>query len=427
MRRLAALALCLLALAAGPARTQDAADEPAPDPSELLDALLATLGGFKEMTPAELEREVAELGGVPFRRPVPFEFMERPALGRYVHEILDAEYGPEKARADARTLEAFGLLPAGTDLRAARARLLEQNVAGFYDMRPGRKRMYAISARQTLTPANQMVLSHELRHALQDQYANIDTLLPKSVGDFDDRSFALVSLLEGDAILVMERFLKKRLPGGEDSAFDPSGFTTPVAAMLPDAPPVLRDQLVLPYAAGRSFAAAVFQRGGWPALRAAWTAAPQSSEQVLHPEKYFAREAPRVVDPGPAPAGGTLLQQGVLGEAFVGTLLGEGSETARAGWGGDAFRTWDLGGRTLLAWRSAWDSPADAREFQEAFAAVLRRRGVAQPDRHGFHVQHAAPWTLAWRHEADGGVTLLAADAVAVVEAAMKARASSAK
>jgi hypothetical protein len=424
-RSVRAVVLCVLAATAGALRAQEPADAPAPDPSELLDALLATLGGFKEMTPAELQSEVASLGGVPFRHPVTFEFLDRPGLGRYVHEILDSEYGPEKARTDQRTLEAFGLLPAATDLRALRARLLEENVAGFYDVRPGRKRMYAISGRKTLTPANQLVLSHELRHALQDQYADVNGLLPKSVGDFDDRSFALVSLLEGDAVLVMERFLGKRLPGGEDRAFDPSGFTMPAAEMLPGAPPVLRDQLVLPYAAGRTFAMALFQRGGWPALRAAWTAGPQSSEQVLHPEKYFAGEAPLVVDPGPAPAGGTLLQEGVLGEAFIGTLLGEGSDAARAGWGGDAFRTWDLAGRTLLAWRSAWDSAADAREFQQALAAVLLRRGTGQPDRLGFRVQSAPPWTIAWRVEPDGGVTLLSSDDAGALEAAMKARAAS--
>jgi hypothetical protein len=424
-RRLAALALCLLA--ARPVLPQEPAGEPAADPSELLDAMLATLGGFKDLTPSQLEGEVAELGGVPFRHPVEFEFLDRPALGRYVHEILDSEYGPDKARADARTLEAFGLLPAATDLRAVRARLLEENVAGFYDVRPGKKRMYAISARQTLTPANQLVLSHELRHALQDQYADVNALLPKSVGDFDDRSFALVSLLEGDAVLVMERFLKKRLPGGEDGAFDPSGMTMPVPAMLPDAPPVLRDQLVLPYSAGRSFAAALYQRGGWPALRAAWTAAPRSSEQVLHPEKYFAREEPAAVDPGPAPAGATLVQEGVLGEAFIGTLLGDGSDAARTGWGGDAFRTWDVRGRTLLAWRSAWDTPADAREFQAALSAVLARRGAAGPGRLGFRVRSAPPWTVAWRVERDGGVTLLSSDDAAVIAAAMKARAASSR
>ena len=42
-------------------------------------------------------------------------------------------------------LIALDLLPAGTDLRAVRARVLEENIAGFYDERPGKKRLYAVS------------------------------------------------------------------------------------------------------------------------------------------------------------------------------------------------------------------------------------------------------------------------------------------
>ena len=84
-----------------------------------------------------------------------------------------------------------------------------------------------------------------------------------------------------------------------------------------------------------------------------------------------------------------------------------------------------MAGRTLLVWRSAWDSPADAREFQAALATVLGRRGTARPDRLGFRIQSAPPWTVAWRAEPDGGVTLLSCDDAAVLEAAMKARAAS--
>ena len=40
-------------------------------------------------------------------------------------------------------------------------------------------------------------------------------MLPDSVGDFDDRRMAFLSVLEGDATLVMERFLVHRLTGGE--------------------------------------------------------------------------------------------------------------------------------------------------------------------------------------------------------------------
>lgn len=398
-----------------------AAADDLPDPSELLDALLTGLGSFRELTPAELEQEVADLGGVPFRSSVTFEYLDRPALARYVRELLEEEYEDGQARADSRTLSAFGLLDGGVDLRAVRARLLEENVAGFYDMRPGRKRLYAISGQRRLTPANQMVLAHELRHALQDQYLDVHAMLPESVGDFDDRSLALLSLLEGDALLVMERFLMRRLAGGEERAFDPSGFSVPPSA-LPGAPPVLRDQLVMPYTLGRSFVAAVHARGGWPAMRSAWNTPPASTEQVLHPEKYFAGEAPRSVDPGPAPGGGRQIADGVLGEAFIGTLLGGQSDAAAAGWGGDRYRTWDVGGKTLLAWRSVWDSDTDAREFGDALSATLQARGPVRPARHGFRVVAVAPWTLAWRTDADGAVTLLSSDDERVLAGALAAR-----
>jgi hypothetical protein len=402
-----------------------ARDDTPPDPSELLDALLVGLGGFRELTPAELEQEVADLGGVPFRSSVTFEYLDRSALSRYVRELLEQEYDEAQARGDERTLAALGLLPAGTDLRAVRARLLEENVAGFYDMRPGKKRLYAISGQPRLTPANQVVLAHELRHALQDQYLDVHTMLPDEIGDFDDRSLALLSLLEGDALLVMERFLMKRLGGGEESPFDTSGLSLPAEA-LGDAPPILRDQLVMPYTLGRSFVAAMHARGGWPAVRSAWDAPPKSSEQVLHPEKYVAGEPPRAVDPGPAPAGARQVADGVLGEAFIRTLLGGGAEAAAAGWGGDHYRTWDVGGRTLLAWRSVWDTDTDAREFREALGRTLGSRGQARPDRRGFRVVSAPPWTVAWRAEADGAVTVLSSDNARVRDAALGTRGTAA-
>jgi hypothetical protein len=219
----------------------------------------------------------------------------------------------------------------------------------------------------------------------------------------------------------MERFLRKRIDAEDQSPFDASGLSLPAEA-LGNAPPILRDQLVLPYTLGRAFAVALHARGGWPAVRAAWDAPPRSSEQVLHPEKYAAGEAPREVDPGPAPAGARPIADGVLGEAFIRTLLGASAETAAAGWGGDRYRTWDVDGRTLLAWRSVWDSESDAREFREALAASLAARGRAARDRQGFRIVERAPWTIAWRAEKDGSVTLLSSDDARVLDGALRAR-----
>src|SRR5207244_13525409 len=131
---------------------------------------------------------------------------------------------------------------------------------------------------------------------------------------------------------------------------------------MPGTPKVLRDQLVLPYTVGLEFADAVFARSGWAGMLDAFAKPPESTEQVLHPQKYFEREHPRPVELSYAPPRGKPIAEGVLGEMLLRTLLGEGSDAAAAGWGGDLYRAFDVGGKTLVLSRSVWDTPQDLRE-----------------------------------------------------------------
>jgi hypothetical protein len=441
VRRVCAWALvaCVLVVPVG-AAAQESQERP-PDPTDLINAVLGGLLGFKEVTGPELQEEVVEAGGVAFRSPVPLDYLSPAELTRYLKDVLDDEYPPARARADQRTLIALDLLPAGTDLRAVRTRVLEENIAGFYDERPGKKRLYAVSEDRTLTPANQLVLSHELRHALQDQYADVHRVLPDAVGDFDDRRLAFVSLLEGDATLVMERFLMKRLAGSalgsEDSDMSQLSWPTPP---VPGVPAVVRDQLVLPYVAGRDFARALQQKGGWEALKAAWSAPPASMEQVLHPEKFFAHEPPRAVSIRYAPPRGQVLSEGVLGELFTRTFLSAGSEEdapaapagapapptiddverAAAGWGGDAYKAWDVGGRTLLVWRTEWDRREDAREFEQTVLRRLERTHGARKRLEGAALFARAGWLMAVAASGDA-VTIVSSDDPALLPVALKA------
>jgi hypothetical protein len=440
-----AVAVCLLVARVGTAGQNAPAQERPPDPTDLINAVLGGLLGFKEVSGPELQEEVAEAGGVAFRAPVPLDYLSPAELTKYLKEVLDDEYPPAQAVADQRMLIALDLLPAGTDLRAVRTKVLEENIAGFYDERPGKKRLYAVSEDRTLTPANQLVLSHELRHALQDQYADVHRILPDAVGDFDDRRLAFVSLLEGDATLVMERFLVKRLSGSAlgAGAGDMSQLSWPTPP-VPGVPAVVRDQLVLPYLAGRDFARALQEKGGWDAIKAAWSAPPASMEQVLHPEKFFAREPARVVTIRYAPPRGQVLSEGVLGELFTRTFLAAGSEEdappapagapapltaddverAAAGWGGDAYRAWDVRGKTLLVWRTEWDSREEAREFEQAVLRRLDRSHGARKRLEGAALFARAGWLMAVSGGADT-VTLVSSDDPALVPVALKAVAGS--
>ena len=392
-----ALAFLLAATASGqpsPPGTQapPAGGEPrSSDVSDLVNALLGGLMGGSDVTGERLQAEVAEAGGIAFKRDVPLAFIGHDALNSYLRELIDDEYPAGRARTDERLLQAFDLLPRGTDLRKLRARLLEENVAGFYDERPDKRRLYAVSEDRSFTPMNQIVLAHELRHALQDQYRDLYSYLGDEVTDFDDRRVAWMSLLEGDATLVMERFVKLRLGLSGDEAseggLESAGLGAPSLYDLPDAPPVVRDHLMQPYLAGLALCRAVRARGGATALRDAWVSPPESTEQVLHPERFFAREPPRRVVPSlPAPSGARLLSEGTLGELLLRSLLEPGAEAAAEGWGGDGWRLYDAGSRTLLLWRSEWDTPADAREFQTALRARFDRHATREPARGGFEL-----------------------------------------
>ena len=396
MRRPGALALAALLLSSGAlGQTPPPGGEKGPvaDVTDLVNSLLGGLLGGAEVTGERLQEEVAEAGGLPFRENVKVAFLGREELGAYLRELFDDEYPVALARADERLLQAFDLLPPCTDLRALRARVIEENVAGFYDERPGKRRLYAVSEDRSFSPMNQIVLVHELRHAQQDQYQSLDGFLGEDVSDFDDRRLAWTSLLEGDATLVMERFVRLRLgslgvalPGAAAEDTAAAALGAPGLFDIPGAPLVVRDQLVQPYLAGLTFARALWSRGGAGALREAWGRPPQSTEQVLHPGKFFSREAPRVVVPAVgAPPGARLVSEGVVGEMLLRTLVEDASEAATEGWGGDGWRLWDVGGRTALAWRSEWDEAADAGEFYAALRARFARHG-APSSRGGWEV-----------------------------------------
>jgi hypothetical protein len=129
---------------------------------------------------------------------------------------------------------------------------------------------------------------------------------------------------------------------------------------------------------------------GFPeeSVRRAYLDGPESSEQLLHPEKFWddeTRDDPVPVTV-PSPAGllgkrWSLAADGVLGELTIAVLVGAetpvptgpdvldtGAWTneAATGWGGDRWQVWAKGRKTVLLLLTIWDSAADASEFAAA-------------------------------------------------------------
>jgi hypothetical protein len=399
-RRIALLVVVLtatgLTVLAAPAPERQASDEEIGRALQMLGEIL----GVPEIRPEELKRKVEEVGGLRFTRAVPIDFMTRDELAAYIRRLFDEEYPPEAAAREERMLRAFGFLTAEEDLRVIREGVLNENIAGFYDERPEAKKLFAVSpasAEDNLDFMNQLILSHELRHALQDQHVNLRQVLGEGT-DFDDRRLAALSLLEGDATLLMEKYLAAGLStgggqgqalaglmgmGGGDSRAMADMFAGP---QLRSAPPVVREQLLVPYLDGKSLAAAIFERGGFRLLNERLADPPRSMEQVLHPEKYLDRpDEPMVLMVSEA-TGESVESEGRLGEFLIRVLLQpimprQEAERAAAGWGGDQYALWADGQTYRLVWHTTWDSVQEAAEFHRALTqfASLRYGSGALP------------------------------------------------
>jgi hypothetical protein len=385
-QRLAAIGVLLLALAivavlslralgvplaVGPlASATPPVDSPTPVPASP-DSSLDPLDAF-----AEIEAQVRDLRGLAAADIGPPEVLTRAELADELQVIFDETWTPEELAADNLTLRAMGLLAADQDLRALTEELYAGQVLGFYEFE--RKRMVVVSD-AGLTPEALVTYAHEYTHALQDAAFDTGVAHEAQVGD-DDAALARVALEEGDASLAMVLWAIQHLSPEEQLGIS----QTPLPDMT-GIPEWMIAQLEFPYLAGAEFVSQLWASGGWDAVDAAYADPPDSTEQVLHPEKYLDAEAPlEVTIPElstglAAELGGEWegLEHTTIGEAMVAIWLEELGATDReatvaaAGWGGDALEvTSGPNGAWSLAWRIAWDNATQATEFERAHARL---------------------------------------------------------
>ncbi|HZD57657.1 MAG TPA: hypothetical protein VE136_13070 [Anaerolineales bacterium] len=200
---------------------------------------------------------------------------------------------------------------------------------------------------------------------------------------------AVQSLLEGDASLLEIEWLSTYASSQDltDIQRFYSNYQSPV---YDSAPAFLKEDFVFPYVNGQSFASALHDQGGWKAVDEAYKNPPVSTEQILHPEKYPNDTPVTVSLPDLSNSLGNGWQEvdhGVLGEWYTYLILAFGSDqnarigetesqTAAAGWGGDAYKVYynERNDGTAMVLQTTWDSHADAAEFGTAFQQYANTR-----------------------------------------------------
>ena len=371
---------------------------------------------------AELSPELAalvlaaeEIRGLRFLSTPNVAVVSDDELARRVAALIAEDLDPEELAIDEELFELLGILDGSVDLAAAYQALLTEQVLGYYDGDTGE---LVVVADEGFSPLQKTIVVHELIHALVDQHFGFAAVSDALIeAESYHQASALQALVEGDATYFQILYMKT-LPQAEQLQLVTESLSadTTVLDSLPD---WMGDDLVFPYDQGFAFVERIIEEGGLAGLAQAYETVPTTTEQVLHPTAYFAREPGRPVDiPATAIEGYDVVETGEFGEWNIRLLLlGEvprGEATiAAAGWGGDGYRLFSNGTEIAMVLHTQGDSPQDGVELAAALVASLgRSMAVGSPRVSGDDGSEQ----LTVMQGADyAAVTVLGADVVLVV------------
>lgn len=331
--------------------------------------------------------ELTKISGMKLHRPVPCDFITKEKINDFLKKRVKEVAKPEEIRAEELTLKKFGLVPQDFDLAKNTIELMTEQAAAFYDY--DRKKLFITET----TPAEtqEPVLAHELSHAIADQNYNLGRFI-KQGRKSDDGAAARLAVMEGQATWLMSEYLARKT--GQTLKDSPalvammSSLSENAAGQYPvfdSAPLYERVTLIFPYTKGMLFQNAIFQRDGLDGFGLVYRKPPISTQQILHPEKYFEDVKPTEPPlPNPGLRGYKGLVGGSLGELEHSILLEQYSGKERAAalsphWRGSSFELMEnrKAGRVVLLYAVEWDTEDAAREYFDAYREILGKKWKA--------------------------------------------------
>ncbi len=362
---------------AAPTPTETAASPtPSPTPEVTDPSACPPLDAELRSQMAEIESQVIQLRGL-----LPSESVSRSLLTsdqlreRVIQDFL-GDYTHEDALQDVRLLSLLGLIEPGIDLWQLYADLLTEQIAGFYDTETDGMIVVCGSG---FGGVERLTFAHEYTHALQDQTYDIRDGLQYNNDACDtdsERCFAVQALIEGDATLLQEQWLRT-FARDEDRSDLLEFFADFDMPVFDSAPAYIQSELTFPYFWGLQFVHSLYLEGGWAAVDTAYQNPPLSSEQILHPERYPKDSPVDLISPNLADELNSDWEKtvhDVLGEWATLMVLNEylpidQASLAAEGWGGDLllFFYQEEDGVEALVLIAQWDTMRDAHEFSAAF------------------------------------------------------------
>jgi hypothetical protein len=343
-----------------------------------------------EQVTATIQTQVEALRGEKYARPVDVEITDTRGFIEHATQRMEKLTTEAQLSAEEDVAKLLGLVPPEMDLWATTFAVLEGQVGGFYD--PGNDTFYLMES-FTGTLAK-IILAHELTHALDDQLYDIDGTL-KPLLKHRDRAAAFQAVVEGSGTAMMSQWMGAY--GEPLSPAEAAQAASMGTESLSEAPPYVWKPLLASYTIGNTFLDRGYRMRKKDGLtfadvtRIAFQSPPCSTEQVLHPEKYWKeseRDDPVQIELEIAPpADWKVLEESSLGELALTLMTEEPKEidfsnpmalvflkytnAAARGWGGDSMVLLGSEEGRYLRVMTIWDSAKDADEFRAALEERL--------------------------------------------------------
>ncbi|MFC4448733.1 Hvo_1808 family surface protein [Halorussus aquaticus] len=342
--------------------------------------------------------------------------------------------------------ESLFMINESTDSLAVQNSNSGSSVGGFYS--PGEEKIVVISENATTPKLDEITLSQELFHALQDQKFDLSGF-NQSTRELHN---AKDGIIEGDGNYVDHLYSQRCKNEWNGDCLTPESTAGSGSGLANIGPYLIKYQ---PYSDGPPFVRGVHRRGGWEAVNDLYENPPESTEQVIHPDKYGTDAPAEFTVENRASNGWERLKvqnrpnYGSVGEAGIFAMfvypyyasqgrtqvvpatqffnMKQGSDQIRefdplnynstysTGWDGDklAVYTNDAAAvnETGYVWKSVWDSEQDAREFAEGYRKVLKYNDATKVD------GRANTWRIEGNEFADAFYVRQQGDTVVVVNA----------
>lgn len=329
--------------------------------------------------------QMSQILSLPIKQPLKKSLRSKQEVRDYLVREDKEDKNDAERYADAKTLEAFGLIPKDFPLDSFMLDVLTDQVAGLYD--PKAKEFYI--ADWIPVDEQKTVMSHELTHALEDQSFRIDDWI-KAARPNDDAELARDSVSEGSAMAAMVDYQMldqhigvRELP--DVTLLIRAGAITEMDKdpNLAKAPIYIRDELLFPYLAGTGFTQEFLKaHSGWKDIHLVFENPPVSTQQILHPDLYLNGTKPVAATlptwKGVVPENWKLLEENTMGEFGVGEVLKQfrkdnSEDPLSAAWKGDRYAVFEdaKSKTTPLVFRLVLDSPEDAARFFGQYSEAL--------------------------------------------------------